>query len=242
MNKHDSIQPDHGKRVTCAGRNTPSSSSIALCWVVPPWQVSALGGTWHDPLASLQLALREDVEETDHQLWNLLGILVPHLNISLFPIQDFHVLHIRRGPSWIFVFTPFSNSHFQDCFFHENQGKKHVAWKTSQQPSTKFMVEILLRELAFEGGAFTRRSRSLAPWYLLPPWMSGKSSPFWFPMSLGITSFEGDSSSTTRPMWEMGEIMLEGWEGLMNLMERWTGVYRCCPLLVSSSCDETTLR
>ena len=59
MNKHDSIQPDHGKRVTCAGRNTPSSLSIALCWVVPPWQVSALGGTWHDPLASLQLALEK---------------------------------------------------------------------------------------------------------------------------------------------------------------------------------------
>ena len=129
---------------TCAGRNTPSSLSIALCWVVLPWQVSALGGTWHDPLASLQLALREDVEETDNQLWNLSGILVPHLNITLFPIQDFHVLHIHRGPSRKFFFTPFSNSHFQpDCFFRENRGKTRRL-KT-------FPVEIFLRELAFEG-------------------------------------------------------------------------------------------
>lgn len=92
--------------------------------MVPPWQVSALGGTWHDPLASLQLAFREDVEETDNQPWNLSGILVPHLNITLFPIQDFHVLHIHRGPSRMFVFTPFSNSHFQpDCFFVKTRGK-----------------------------------------------------------------------------------------------------------------------
>lgn len=65
--------------------------------MVPPWQVSALGGTWHDPLASLQLAFREDVEETDHQLWNLSGLLVPHLNITLFPIQDFPCFTHSQG-------------------------------------------------------------------------------------------------------------------------------------------------
>lgn len=187
-----------------------------------------------------------------NQLWNLSGILVPHLNITLFPIQDFHVLHVHRGPSRIFVFTPFSNSHLKTrlFFFVKTRGKTHVAWKTSQQPSTKFMVEILLRELAFEGGAFTRRSRSLAPWYLLPPWMSGKSSPFWFPMSLGIPVWGGRHLRTTRPMWEMREIILEGWGGLGKIRWRWVWwiwwkgeqVSTSCPLLLSSSWDETTLR
>ena len=37
--------------------------------MVPPWQVSALGSTWH--------------EERDDQLWNLFGHF-QHLNISLF--------------------------------------------------------------------------------------------------------------------------------------------------------------
>lgn len=137
MNKHDSIQPDHGKHVTCAGRNTRSSLSIVLCWVVPPWQVSALGGTWHDPLASLQLALREDVEETDNQLWNLSGILVPHLNITLFPIQDVHVLHIHRGPSQIFSSllcrTPTSNPIF---FFCVKTGGKNIRRLKSFPPNS----------------------------------------------------------------------------------------------------------
>lgn len=47
--------------------------------------------------------------------------------------------------------------------------------------------------------------------------------------------FSGRDLENNKTRWEMGEIMLEGWGGLMNLMERWTGVYRCCPLLVSSS-------
>lgn len=93
-------------------------------------------------------------------------------------------------------------------FFRENRGKNTSAIH-------KIYGGILLRELAFEGGAFTRRSRSLAPWYLLPPWMSGKSSPFWFPMSLGITSFEGDTREQQDPCnkkwekscWKVGE----GW-------------------------------
>ena len=71
-----------------------------------------------------------------NQLWNLSGILVPHLNITLLPIQDFHVLHIHQGSIPDFCLHSFRELPLPTrLVFFVKTGEK------TRQPSTKFMVE-----------------------------------------------------------------------------------------------------